>query len=42
MSDEIVVVGMARTPLGGLQGVLADMTATDLGATAISAAIERS
>ena len=42
MSDEIVVVGMGRTPLGRLQGVLADMTAADLGATAISAAIERS
>ncbi|NKB35581.1 MAG: acetyl-CoA C-acyltransferase [Gammaproteobacteria bacterium] len=42
MSDEIVVVGMARTPLGGLQGGLANMTAADLGATAISAAIERS
>ena len=42
MSDAIVVVGMARTPLGGLQGALADVSAADLGACAIKAAIERS
>ena len=42
MSDSIVVVGMARTPLGGLQGALADLTASELGASAIRAAIERS
>lgn len=42
MSDAIVVVGMARTPLGGLQGVLADLSASALGAIAIKAAIERS
>ena len=42
MSDSIVVVGMARTPLGGLQGALADLTAAELGASAIKAAIERS
>ncbi len=42
MSDAIVVVGMARTPLGGLQGALANCTASDLGAKAIKAAIERS
>jgi acetyl-CoA C-acetyltransferase len=33
---------MARTPLGGLQGALADVSAADLGACAIKAAIERS
>jgi acetyl-CoA C-acetyltransferase len=42
VSDAIVVVGMARTPLGGLQGALADVSAADLGACAIKAAIERS
>jgi acetyl-CoA C-acetyltransferase len=42
VSDAIVVVGMARTPLGGLQGVLADLSASALGAIAIKAAIERS
>ena len=42
MSDAIVVVGMARTPLGGLQGVLSDLSASEIGAAAIKAAIERS
>ena len=42
MSDAIVVVGMARTPLGGMQGALADMSASDLGAQALKAALERS
>lgn len=42
MSDEIVVVGMARTPLGGMQGALADLTASDLGARALKGALERS
>jgi acetyl-CoA C-acetyltransferase len=42
VSDSIVVVGMARTPLGGMQGSLSDMTASDLGAKALAAALERS
>ena len=42
MSEAIVVVGMARTPLGGMQGSLSDMTASDLGAHALKAALERS
>jgi acetyl-CoA C-acetyltransferase len=42
MSDSIVVVGMARTPLGGMQGSLAGMTAPELGAKALHAALERS
>ena len=42
MSDSIVVVGMARTPLGGMQGSLAGMTAPELGAQALQAALERS
>jgi acetyl-CoA C-acetyltransferase len=33
---------MARTPLGGLQGVLSDLSASEIGAAAIKAAIERS
>ena len=39
--DPIVIVGAARTPLGGFQGDLADMTAPKLGGGAIAAAIER-
>jgi acetyl-CoA C-acetyltransferase len=42
VSDAIVVAGMARTPLGGLQGVLSDLSASEIGAAAIKAAIERS
>jgi acetyl-CoA C-acetyltransferase len=41
MSDSIVVVGMARTPLGGMQGDLSDMVASELGAAALKAALER-
>jgi acetyl-CoA C-acetyltransferase len=40
-SDPIVVLSYARTPMGGLQGSLADVSATDLGATAVKAAVER-
>jgi len=39
--DPIVIVGSARTPLGDLLGVLSTLQATDLGAVAIKAAIER-
>ena len=42
MNDPIVVAGMARTPLGGMQGVLSGASASELGATAIRAALERS
>jgi acetyl-CoA C-acetyltransferase len=41
MSDPIVIVGMARTAMGGFQGDLKDAAAPQLGATAIRAAIER-
>jgi len=41
MDDTLVIVGMARTPLGGLQGVLAPLAAHELGAIAIEAAIRR-
>jgi hypothetical protein len=40
-SDPIVILSYARTPMGGLQGVFADASATDLGATAVKAAVER-
>ena len=40
-TDPIVVLSCARTPMGGLQGALADASATDLGATAVRAAVER-
>jgi acetyl-CoA C-acetyltransferase len=40
-ADPVVVLSFARTPMGGLQGVLADASATDLGATAVRAAVER-
>ena len=39
--DPIVIVGMARTPMGGFQGDLAGATASELGATAIRAALAR-
>ncbi|MBO0334314.1 acetyl-CoA C-acyltransferase [Sneathiella sp. CAU 1612] len=39
--DPIVIVGMARTPMGGFQGDLADVKAPELGATAIKAAMDR-
>ncbi len=40
-ADPIVILSYARTPMGGMQGVLADVSATDLGATAVKAAVER-
>ncbi|WP_027911057.1 acetyl-CoA C-acyltransferase [Pseudomonas sp. URMO17WK12:I4] len=40
MSD-IVIVSGARTPMGGFQGSLSSLSATDLGAAAIRAAITR-
>ena len=39
--DPIVIVGAARTPMGGFQGDLKDMTAAQLGGAAIGAALER-
>ncbi len=39
--DPIVVVGAARTPMGGFQGNLGDVEAPELGATAIRAALSR-
>ncbi len=39
--DPIVIVSSARTPMGGFQGDLRSMTAPQLGAAAIRAAVER-
>ncbi|WP_112323180.1 acetyl-CoA C-acyltransferase [Oceanibium sediminis] len=39
MSDPIVIAGAARTPMGGFQGVFADVTAAELGGAAIRAAL---
>lgn len=41
-ADPVVILSYARTPMGGMQGALADISATDLGATAVKAAVERS
>jgi acetyl-CoA C-acetyltransferase len=42
MSEQIVITGIARTPMGGFQGALLDATAVQLGAAAIGAALTRS
>lgn len=41
MTDPIVIVSAARTPLGGFQGELQSLTAPKLGAVAIAAALAR-
>src|SRR5687767_11817210 len=41
-SDPIVILSYARTPMGSFQGCLAGASATDLGAAAVAAAVERS
>ncbi len=41
MSDPVVIVGAARTPMGAFQGELKDFLAAELGAVAIRAAVER-
>ncbi|MCC7326986.1 MAG: acetyl-CoA C-acetyltransferase [Burkholderiales bacterium] len=40
-NDPVVVVGVARTPMGGLLGDFATVPASDLGAAAIRAAVAR-
>jgi acetyl-CoA C-acetyltransferase len=42
MNENIVITAAARTPMGGFQGVLSDANASQLGAAAIKAAVERS
>ena len=41
MSDSIVIVGAARTPMGAFQGDFSSLAAHDLGGAAIKAAMER-
>ncbi|PZO71102.1 MAG: acetyl-CoA C-acetyltransferase [Pelagerythrobacter marensis] len=40
-ADPIVILSYARTPMGGMQGALAEVPATDLGAAAVKAAVDR-
>jgi acetyl-CoA C-acetyltransferase len=40
-ADPIVIASYARTPMGAFQGSLASVKATDLGAAAVKAAVER-
>ena len=39
--DPVVIVSIARTPMGGLQGDLALLSAPALGAAAINGAVKR-
>lgn len=41
MNDPVVIVGAARTPLGSFQGDFSSLSANELGAIAIRAAVER-
>jgi acetyl-CoA C-acetyltransferase len=41
LNDPIVIVGAARTPMGAFQGHFASLSASDLGAVAIKAAVSR-
>ena len=40
-ADPIVILSYARTPMGSFQGALSSLKATDLGAAAVKAAMER-
>jgi len=40
MSDPVVIVGLARTPMGAFQGAFKSVTAPQLGAAAIKAAVK--
>jgi len=40
MTDAIVILGIARTPMGGMQGDLKELTAPELGAAAITGALK--
>ena len=39
--DPIIIASYARTPMGGFQGALSGLKATELGAAAVKAAVER-
>ena len=40
-ADPVVIVSFARTPMGGFQGALSGVKATELGSAAVRAAVER-
>ena len=40
-ADPIVILSYARTPMGSMSGVLSEVPAPELGATAVKAAVER-
>ncbi|PPE75777.1 acetyl-CoA C-acyltransferase [Solimonas fluminis] len=40
--DSVVITAAVRTPMGGMQGMFSSLSAAQLGATAIRAAVERS
>ncbi len=42
VADPVVIVGLARTPMGAFQGAFSDVSAPQLGATAIKAALAES
>ncbi len=41
MKEDIVIAGMARTPIGNFQGAFSGVSATALGSHAIKAALAR-
>ena len=41
MSDPVVIVAAVRTPMGGMLGDFSSLSASDLGAVAVKAAVER-
>jgi acetyl-CoA C-acetyltransferase len=40
-TDPVVIASYARTPMGGFQGMFAEVKATELGAAAVKAAVDR-
>ncbi|PJG46147.1 acetyl-CoA acetyltransferase [Sphingobium sp. LB126] len=40
--NDVIIAGYARTPMGGFQGAFSGVSATELGAVAVKAAVERS
>ena len=41
-NDPVVIVAAKRTPIGAFQGALSDVSATELGAAAVAAAVAES
>ena len=39
-SDPVVIVGLSRTPMGAFQGAFSSVSAPELGAAAIKAAVD--